>query len=64
MNLPAIRARIEALEAQLAEAAASEAHNADTVWADALGHLNELRSRVLDALTFPFPEFPHEDDLP
>lgn len=44
MTLPAIRARIEALEAQLAEAAASEAHNADTAWADTLGQLNELRA--------------------
>ena len=44
MTLPAIRARIAALEAHLAEAAASEAHNADTVWADALGKLNELRA--------------------
>jgi len=39
-----LRARIEALEAQLAEAAASTAHNADTVWADTLGKLNELRA--------------------
>ena len=44
MSPAAIRARIEALEAQLAEAAVSEAHNADTVWADTLGKLTELRA--------------------
>ncbi len=42
MTLPTIRARIAALEAQLAEAAVSTAHNADTVWAVTLGELNEL----------------------
>ena len=36
--------RLGALEAQLAAAAASEAHNADTAWACALGELNELRA--------------------
>lgn len=46
MTLPAIRARIEALEAKLAEAAASEAHNADTVWAVALGELEDLRAML------------------
>lgn len=59
MTLPT---RIAALEAQLAEAAASDAHNADTVWADTLGQLNELRSRVLDALTPKHPlDLPEQD---
>jgi hypothetical protein len=44
MTLPTIRTRIEALEALLAEAAASEAHNADTHYAVTLGELNELRA--------------------
>ncbi len=44
MTLPAIRARIEALEAQLAEAALSTAHNADTHYADTLGKLKDLRA--------------------
>lgn len=42
----ALPTRIAALEAQLAAAAASEAHNADTVWACLLGELNELRAEA------------------
>lgn len=44
MTPAAIRQRIAELEAIKSAAAASDAHNADTVWADTLGKLNELRA--------------------
>lgn len=41
-----IRSRIAELEAIKSAAAASDAHNADTVWAVALGEILDLRARL------------------
>lgn len=46
MTPAAIRQRIAELEAIKSAAAASDAHNADTVWACAVGEIEDLRQQL------------------
>lgn len=48
MTPASIRQRIAELEAIKSAAASSDAHNADTAWACAVGELDELRARLAE----------------